>query len=272
MAEIVLNHVSFSYEDRREVYEALRGINLTIGDGEFVCIVGPSGCGKTTLLRLLAGLACPTGGEIRVGGKAVDGPSREAAIVFQDYALFPWMTARKNVQFGIAESHPGLSKEEVRRRCDEILEKVDMLDSADKHPYQMSGGMRQRVAIARALALDREILLLDEPFGALDARIRGELQNLLEELWIRGWESGGHRKTVVFVTHDIPEAVRLADRILFMKPGCIAEEITVPDARPRSDPDDRAVFEMKKIRRALTEKMLLSTSEKGRGCACGGPA
>ena len=272
MAEIILNHVSFSYEDRGESFEALRDIDLTIKDGEFICVVGPSGCGKTTLLRLLAGLARPTEGEILIGGEPVDGPSREASIVFQDYALFPWMTARKNVQFGIAQTHPGMLKDEVRQRTEAILEKVDMLASADKHPYQMSGGMRQRVAIARALALDREILLLDEPFGALDARIRGELQNLLEELWAGARESGDRRKTVVFVTHDIPEAVRLSDRILFMMPGHIAEEIEVPVARPRRDPDDKAVFEMKKIRRSLTEKMIISASARGRGCACGGPA
>ena len=224
----------------------------------------------------------PTQGTVKVNGRFVDGPCRDAAVVFQDYALFPWMTALKNVRFSLSRTAPSLPAGEVRRRSERALEAVDMLAAADKHPYQMSGGMRQRVAIARALALDTDILLLDEPFGALDARIRMELQNLLEDLWKNGMSGGlgtpgaeherqSVRKTVVFVTHDIPEAVRMADRIVYMQPGRIVEEIPVNVKRPRTVLDDASVFEMKRIRRYLTERMIDDAGERGRRCACGGP-
>ena len=245
MAEIEIHGLSFSYKDHNKSFQALDDITLRIDDGEFICVVGQSGCGKTTLLRLVAGLQPPTAGEIKIDGTAVDGPGTNRSIVFQNYTLFPWMTARRNVQFGIKAARKGLSRREVIEIADMFLQKVGMRDDAGKYPYQLSGGMRQRVAIARALAMDTDILLLDEPFGALDAKIRRELQELLENLW----DNGGKRKTVVFVTHDINEALRLADRIIYMQPGKIAADIPVELPRPRGDSDTEN--RIKTLRREL---------------------
>lgn len=229
MSSIQLEHVRFSYRDHGQSFQALEDVSVTIGDGEFLCIVGRSGCGKTTLLRLMAGLQVPQSGRILIDGREVTGPDTDRAVVFQNYTLFPWMTALKNVQFGIHQARRELSRGEVRSIAMEFLEKVGMADFAGSYPYQLSGGMRQRVAIARALAMDTDILLLDEPFGALDARNRRELQMLLEQLW----SSGSRRKTVIFVTHDIAEAVQLADRVLYMTPGRVDADLPVPLPRPR---------------------------------------
>lgn len=266
---IELKKVRFVYQDQNQQYEALSSINLTIRDGEFVCVVGPSGCGKTTLLRLIAGLQVPTEGELLINGKPVAAPREDTAIVFQDYALFPWMTARKNVAFAVRHSGRKLSAADATAIADRFLSKVGMLEAAGKYPYQMSGGMRQRVAIARALAMDREILLLDEPFGALDARNRTELQGLLEILWGADLQA---RKTVVFVTHDIAEAVRLADRIVLMQPGAIAEEIEVALSRPRAALTGKDADSLKTLRRDLTDKLIENNQSAGKGCRCGGPA
>ena len=204
-------------------------MDLQIQDGEFICLIGHSGCGKTTLLKILAGLLPPAKGQIYIDGRRVDGPGTERAIVFQDYSLFPWMTVRNNVIFGIRQAKKHIAKKQAEQRAEEYLLKVGMEAFSNKYPYQLSGGMRQRVAIARALAMDAENLLLDEPFGALDTRRRSELQRLLEQLW----DNGIQRKTVIFVTHDIDEAILLADRIIFMRPGKIASCLRVPYARPR---------------------------------------
>lgn len=229
MKKIELAHVSYGYQAHGRRDEVLHDVSLSVEPGEFVCIVGQSGCGKTTLLRLLAGLALPDEGTVRIDGAPVAGPGADRAIVFQNYTLFPWMTARKNVRFGIRQARRELTREQINRRADEFLERVDMLHAADKYPYQLSGGMRQRVALARSLAMDTDILLLDEPFGALDARIRGELQQLVETLCSGGRE----RKTVIFVTHDIHEAVFLADRVLYMEGGRLLRELPVGLPRPR---------------------------------------
>ena len=245
MAKIQLDHVCYRYPGQPPV---LRDVSLRVEEGEFVCIVGRSGCGKTTLLRLLAGLSFPEAGTLRVSGQPVGGPCPDCSIVFQSYPLFPWMTARKNVAFGIRQAHKTLPRSAVQQRAADYLRQVDMLADADKYPCQLSGGMRQRVAIARALAMDTDILLLDEPFGALDARIRRELQELLERLCTG---AAGRRKTTVLVTHDIREAVFLADRILFMAQGGIVRELAVPAPRPRAQAGDRARAEMRAIRREL---------------------
>ena len=231
MAKIELSRVRFCYGQSGQCFRALDDINFRIEEGEFICILGHSGCGKTTLLRLLSGLQKPTVGEVLLNGKPMEGPGTDRAVVFQNYALFPWLSAKKNVQFGIRLARKDLSKAQAAELAMEYLAKVNMTEAADKYPYQLSGGMKQRVAIARALAMDADILLLDEPFGALDAKIRRELQVLLEELWSKGEK----RRTVIFVTHDIREAVQLASRILFMAPGKILADIPVTLPHPRSE-------------------------------------
>lgn len=250
MAKIELDHITYSYADQSNGTSVLQDISLTIEDGEFVCIVGQSGCGKTTLLRLMAGLTFPTSGTVRLSGQPVTGPDTDRSIVFQNYILFPWMSVRRNVEFGIRQAQRSMNRIRIRQIADEFLKKVDMLKDAEKYPYQLSGGMQQRVAIARALAMDTDILLMDEPFGALDTRIRRELQILLESL--RAGE-GDRRKTMVFVTHDIHEAVFLADRILYMTPGRIYQTLTVPLPRPRGTLDDTDAARMRAIRRELLD-------------------
>ena len=265
---IKLEKLSYSYSDDKSE-KALDNISLEIPKGEFVCVVGPSGCGKTTLLRLLAGLSFPTEGELTVNGRITDGPRDDTAIVFQDYALFPWMTAYNNIRFALRHTRKELTREEECGLADELLKNVGMFEAKNKHPYQMSGGMRQRVAIARALAMDRDILLLDEPFGALDSRIRADLQNLLEQLWCSDKDRA---RTAIFVTHDIAEAVRMADRIIVMDHGRIINEIKVPLRRSRvimSLDEERT---MKDLRLQLSEIMMNDTGDAGRSCRCGGPA
>ena len=248
MAKIELSHVRFCYGQQGKCFRALDDLSVSIEEGEFVCILGHSGCGKTTLLRLLSGLQPPTQGAVLLDGRPMDGPGPDRAVVFQNYALFPWLTAKKNVAFGLRQARKELTRAQAAELAMAHLAKVDMAQAADKYPYQLSGGMRQRVAIARALAMDADILLLDEPFGALDARIRAELQQLLETLW---WDSEP-RKTVIFVTHDIREAVQLASRILFMTPGQIVADIPVELPRPRN----RLTPEQKLQRKALEDRLL----------------
>ena len=229
MGMIELSNIHFSYTEHGQSFTALENIDFTVNDGEFICVIGRSGCGKTTLLRLLAGLQMPDRGKILIDGKPVTGPGLDRAIVFQNYTLFPWMTALKNVRFGICQAKKGIDRTDAQAMALKYLEMVGMKDCAEKYPARMSGGMQQRVAIARALAMDTDILLLDEPFGALDARNRKELQELLTKLW----SSGGKKKTVIFVTHDINEAAVLSDRVIFMKPGRIAADIQNALPRPR---------------------------------------
>ncbi|UWG97611.1 MAG: ABC transporter ATP-binding protein [Candidatus Dehalobacter alkaniphilus] len=233
MCAITIEHLSYSYIDHHESYLALDSVDLQIHSGEFVCLIGHSGCGKTTLLKVLAGLLSPSAGGIYIDDQLVNGPGTERAVVFQHYSLFPWMTVQDNVVFGIRQAKKNIPKKEAGLLAEEYLLKVGMEDFSAKYPYQLSGGMQQRVAIARALAMDAEILLLDEPFGALDTKRRSELQRLLAHLW----DNGKQRKTVVFVTHDIDEAIILADRIVFMRPGKIAACLRVPYARPRKQED-----------------------------------
>lgn len=214
---IKVDNVTFSYPGSSET--VLSNLNLTIEDGEFLCIIGHSGCGKSTLLRLVAGLDAPAAGAIVIDGEPVNGPRADRTIVFQQYSLFPWMTVKKNVLFALKKAGK-FSRQEMEQRAEFFLEKTGMKDSRDKYPYQLSGGMRQRTAIARALAMDSPFLLLDEPFGALDTKIRRELQDLLRELW----EKSAEKKTVIFVTHDLDEAMIMGSRIVFVKDGCIFRE------------------------------------------------
>jgi ABC-type nitrate/sulfonate/bicarbonate transport system ATPase subunit len=214
------------------LHEVLRGISLDIADGEFVCVLGPSGCGKTTLLNAIAGFIFPGGGELRVNGHAVYGPGADRGVVFQEYALFPWFTVEQNVQYGPRLA--GAGRDALTAISDHYLDLVGLRSFKLHYPNQLSGGQRQRVAIARALAAKPEILLLDEPFGALDAMTRESLQ---EEL-VRIWEA--ERRTCVFVTHSIGEAVFLAETIVVMQgnPGRIGAVIRNEAPRPRERTSD----------------------------------
>ena len=222
---LMLRGVDKTFPTRNGPLQALRGIDLTLDDGEFVSIVGASGCGKSTLLRIVAGLESASAGELLLDGKPLLGPGKDRGMVFQQYTLFPWLSALENVEFAL--SH--LPKKQRASVARTFLEVVGLLNFADSYPHQLSGGMQQRVAIARALALRPSILLMDEPFGALDAQTRGLMQELLLSVWERD------RLSVLFVTHDIDEAIFLADRICVLSshPGQVREFIDVPLPRPR---------------------------------------
>jgi NitT/TauT family transport system ATP-binding protein len=209
------------------MFTALEDVSLDVPDQQFAVIVGPSGCGKSSLLYLTAGLNEPTRGAISVGGTRVAGPGVDRGMVFQGYTLFPWLTVRQNIEFGLKRRNmPAAQRKEV---VDHYLAEVNLLGFADSFPRQLSGGMMQRVAIARALANDPQILLMDEPFGALDSQTRHQMQRLL----LRVWEHS--KKTVVFVTHDIDEAILLGDRVFVMgaRPGRIRKVLDIPLERPR---------------------------------------
>ena len=210
---------------------ALESIDLAVGEGEFVVLLGPSGCGKSTLLELLAGLQEPTEGDVLLDGAPISGPDRRVGVAFQDASLFPWRTLQKNVEVGL--EFRGVPAAERRRRSSAQLEAVGLAGFEGKYPHQLSGGMRQRAGIARALVSDPEVLLMDEPFGAVDHLTRITLQEELLELWER------HRRTVVFVTHDVGEAVFLADRIVLLspRPGRIFREFSIDEPRPRTRGD-----------------------------------
>ncbi|MGV8989929.1 MAG: ABC transporter ATP-binding protein [Thiobacillus sp.] len=208
--------------------EALRGINFSVRRREFVCVIGPSGCGKSTLIRILAGLEDHTSGDVLLDDKPVKGPGQDRGMVFQGYSLFPWLTVKQNVMFG--PQIKGHGKDEAERDARTWLELVGLERFADSYPHQLSGGMRQRVAIARALVNQPRILLMDEPFGALDAQTRSKMQSHLIDIW------KNIDITVLFITHDLDEAIYLADRILVLKahPGEVQEVIEVSVPRPRS--------------------------------------
>jgi len=230
MGKIEICNLDLVYNTEKESFKALENINITIEDGEFVCIVGSSGCGKSTLLGVLEGLISPTRGKVLIDGVPIRGTGPERAVVFQQYTLFPWMTALQNVEFGIKQVNKHLSHTRLKEIAVEFLEKVGLADFIDKLPGELSGGMQQRVAIARALAVNPKILLMDEPFGAIDAKNRIILQELLLKLW----NDDAERKTVVFVTHDIDEALLLSDTIVFMEPKKVNQIIKVNLPRPRN--------------------------------------
>jgi NitT/TauT family transport system ATP-binding protein len=222
-----LDTVTMSYSRAGAATVAVRDVSFSVSRHEFVALVGPSGCGKTTLLHAVGGLVPISEGEIRCGGRRVNGPGPERVIVFQEFSLFRWRTVRANVEFALECN--GVPKSERSRIVDRLLKQVGLDHRADAYPYQLSGGMKQRVAIARALAYDAEVLLMDEPFGALDAQTRLDMQALLLDIW------QALQKTVLFVTHDIDEAIYLADRVLIMSPGpgTIKVEHKVSAPRPR---------------------------------------
>lgn len=228
MHEISLSDISYAYGEQK----ILDSITFTAAAGEFVCLLGPSGCGKSTLLRLLAGLARPSAGALTLDGDPISGPGLDRGVVFQDYSLFPWMTTGQNVVLALEQAFPGRTKAEQRETAQEYLEMVGLADVFHKLPGALSGGMRQRVAIARAFAINSPVLLMDEPFGALDAITRARLQDLLLQLW---QQNAAERKTVFFVTHDVEEAILLASRVVVMglNPGSVRGVFTVNIPRPR---------------------------------------
>ncbi len=222
---------------------ALKNVNLEVRDKEFVCLVGPSGCGKTTLLRIIAGLETAMAGTVSVDGTEITGPDPKRGMVFQEYSLFPWRNVIDNVAFGLEMR--GISKAERHRIADRYISMVGLEQFRTSYPYELSGGMRQRVAIARALANDPDVLLMDEPFGALDAQTRNRMQKELLSIWEQT------KKTIIFVTHSVDEAVYLAERIVVLsgRPGTIRDIIEIPWSQPR----DRTSTEFAEVRRHVLQ-------------------
>ena len=230
--KIVVDGVGKRFRSGSGTVEALRDVNFGVREGEFVCIVGSSGAGKTTLFRIIAGLEEATSGTVRLDGEPVEGPGTDRGMVFQEYGLFPWRTVLGNVTFGLEQRD--MSKAARRERAEAMIDLVGLGEFADSYPKELSGGMKQRVGIARALAVDPEILLMDEPFGSVDAQTKGRLHGELLDVWR---ETG---KTVLFVTHDVDEAVTLADKVVVLtgSPGSVHEVVDVELDRPRSRTDD----------------------------------
>jgi NitT/TauT family transport system ATP-binding protein len=228
MSSISVADVSMVFKTRRGLVQAIDRVSLEIPDAHFACIVGASGCGKSTLLNIMGGLVRPTSGTVHVDGRQIHGPGTDRGMVFQSYTLFPWLRVRENVEFGPRLKR--MAKEDRRRISNGLLQEMGLADFAHAYPKELSGGMKQRVAIARALANDPKVLLMDEPFGALDALTRASAQRFLTEIWEQ------HRRTIAFVTHDIDEAIFLGDTVYTMtpRPGRLREVIPVDIPRPRT--------------------------------------
>ena len=222
---------------------ALSDINLTIKQGEFICIIGASGCGKSTLLRIVAGFETLSTGEMHVMGKSINGPGPDRGMVFQDYALFPWLSVAANIAYGPKQA--GLPKEQIAELTERYLEMVGLKKFRNRYPHELSGGMKQRVAIARVLANDPAVILMDEPFGALDAITRNGLQESLLEIWQKA------KKTILFITHSVDEAVYLADRVIVLSPhpGRLKMEIPIDLPRPR----DIASVDFNRLKRDMLD-------------------
>lgn len=244
-ALITIRNLNKTYVTDDSSTVAIEDFSIDIDKGELISIVGPSGCGKTTLLRMIAGLLDPTSGSITINGKECKGPGPDRGMVFQDYALFPWRSVRKNVEFGMEVN--GMSKEDRRKRADKLLDVVGLEKFADARVHELSGGMKQRVAIARALATHPDVILMDEPFGALDAQTR----NLMQEELVRVIQKTN--QTVIFITHSVDEAVYLSDRIVVLtkRPAQIKEIVDIPWERPR----DRASPEFTALRKKILEEL-----------------
>ncbi|WP_082084072.1 ABC transporter ATP-binding protein [Paenibacillus beijingensis] len=226
--QVEMHYTVRSDEGKKENISVLNDFNIDVREGEFLAILGPSGCGKSTFLNILAGLSRQTGGEITVDGEPVNGVNRKHGVVFQGYALFPWRTVQQNVEVGLQIR--GVPKKERKKIALEYIQLVGLQSFANRYPHELSGGMRQRVAIARSLAYQPDVLLMDEPFAALDAQTREILQSELLRIW------DAHKKTIIFITHSLDEAIFLADRVAIMtaRPGTIKEIIDIPLERPRS--------------------------------------
>ena len=246
---ITVERVFKSFLHNGSAVEVLRDASFTIGEGEFVCLVGPSGCGKSSLIHLIGGLEMPTAGRVLADGAAVTGPGPDRVIVFQEAALFPWLTVRANVEFGLKMS--GMPAPQRREKSTEYLKMVHLTRFADFYPHQLSGGMKQRVAIARALAMNPKILLMDEPFAALDAQTRRLLHQELLEIWQQT------RKTIFFVTHNVREATVLGDKVLTLsaRPGRIKGGYAIRLPRPRRESDPHLIVIQQRILLSLQEEI-----------------
>jgi NitT/TauT family transport system ATP-binding protein len=252
----------FPKDDGQTELVAIKDFNLEVAEGEFICLLGPSGCGKTTLLRIVAGLDIQTSGDILINGKTIVGPGSDRGMVFQEFGLFPWRTVLKNIEFGLEVRK--VAKQERSKIAERYIELVGLKGFESSRPYELSGGMKQRVGIARALANDPAVLLMDEPFGALDAQTR----NLMQKELLRIWSET--RKTVLFVTHSVDEACFLADRIVVMtaRPGTIKEIFPIDWERPR----DRAGVEFATLRKKILaelEREVMSSSATISGSGSG---
>lgn len=269
-SSVTLAGVSLTLEARGTAVEILRDVTVSIAAGEFVCLLGPSGSGKSTILNLVAGFARPTAGRVLCGDQPVSAPGPDRAMVFQDAALFPWLTLQANIEFPLKLQ--GLGAAARAARSEELLRLVHLWRFRDRHPHELSGGMRQRGAIARALATDPAVLLMDEPFAALDAQTREILQGEVERIW------SATRKTVLFVTHNVREAVRLADRVVLMatRPGRVLHEETIDLPRPRAANDERVsalassvgrhiASEVEKVAREEADDAWVAPGGRGRG-------
>ena len=245
-AKIQLEGVSKTFHTKRDAVSALEGIDLSIEDGQFVCLLGPSGCGKSTILNLIAGLEKPDAGRVLCEGVPVEGPGRDRMVLFQESALFPWLDAMGNVLFGL-ELKPGLDRASRREVAAYYLEMVGLTRFAHANVHELSGGMKQRVALARALAPNPRVLLMDEPFAALDALTREQLYGDLQRIWLE------RKKTIVFVTHNVREAACLGDRVVLLSPhpGRVREEFTIDLPRPRDINSVDLARYATKIREAL---------------------
>ena len=250
VAKVGLNEICLSYRTQNgERLLALDHINLQVQPGEFLCIVGPSGCGKSTLLHLIAGLHSQTSGQVLVDGNPVQGPGTDRILIFQEHGLFPWLTVAENVEFGMKMK--GVPKAERREKMRHYLRLVHLAKFEKSYIHQLSGGMRQRVAIARALATEPDVLLMDEPFAALDAQTRDLLHDELERIWS---QTG---RTIIFVTHNVREAVRLGDRVVLLtfRPGRVKNEFPVLLPRPRSLEDPEVALAAREVLDELREEI-----------------
>ena len=249
MSVLSFRDVGHTFDSTSGPVEALRGIDLEVKDGEFVVLIGPSGCGKSTLLSLAAGLELPTSGTLTMDGKPITGPNRERILLFQEGALFPWLHARANVEFALKGQ--GMPRAERRAKAMGHLAMVELQDFEDARIHELSGGMRQRVALARALAMEPKVLLMDEPFAALDAQTRDTMLEQVQTLWLQ------QRFTAIFVTHNVREAACLGDRVIVMspRPGVIKAEIKVEADRPRHIEDEAVVKAAREVKAALVEEL-----------------
>ena len=247
--QVVFKRVHKAFKQKGQTVQALRDINFEVAEGEFVCVIGPSGCGKSTLVSLVAGLEFPDSGQVFEDSKIVEGRSPDRLVVFQEAALFPWLTVLENVAFGLKIK--GVSESERIQKSLEAIKMVHLSRFVNAHPHELSGGMKQRAVIARALVMDPKILLMDEPFAALDAQTRNMLQEELQAIWQKT------RKTIIFVTHNVREATFLSDRVfeITARPGTIKNEYPIHIPRPRREQDPSLLIVQTKIMSSLKDEI-----------------